>query len=49
MYFDLEGVWTIFNETLFELTTLSAADFDAITDSYSFPGFTGNEDDHIEL
>lgn len=45
--FDLEGVWTVFNETLFELTTLSAADFDAITDSYSFPDFTGNEDDHI--
>ena len=41
--FGLDGVWTVFNETMFELTTLSAADFDAITNSYSFPDFTGNE------
>jgi hypothetical protein len=42
--FGLEGVWTIFNETMFVLTTLSAADFDAITNSYSFPDFTGTDD-----
>ncbi len=42
--FALEGVWTVFNETMFVLTTLSAADFDAITTSYSFPDFTGTDD-----
>lgn len=42
--FALEGVWTVFNETMFVLTTLSAADFDAITNSYTFPVFTGADD-----
>jgi hypothetical protein len=43
--FNLTGVWTVFNATLFELSSLSAADFDAIGDSYIFPAFTGTEDD----
>ena len=45
--FNLEGVWTVFNETMFELTTLTAGEFDAITDSYSFPDFSGNEADDV--
>jgi len=43
--FDLEGVWTIFNETLFEMSTLNATEFDAIGDTYAFPEFTGTEND----
>lgn len=39
------SVWSIHNETLFELSTLSAADFDAIGSSYTFPEFTGTADD----
>lgn len=45
--FELAGVWTVFNETMFELTTLSAGEFDAISGSYSFPDFTGNEADDV--
>lgn len=43
--FDLGGVWTTFNNTLFEMTDLNPGDFDAIGDSYVFPEFTGTEDD----
>lgn len=43
--FSLTGVWTVFNETLFEMSTLSATDFDDIGASYAFPAFTGTKDD----
>ena len=47
--FDLAGSWTIFNNTLFELSTMNATDFDDIGDSYAFPTFTGTEDDINDL
>jgi len=37
--------WTTFNNTLFEMSSLNASEFDAIGDSYAFPDFTGTEDD----
>lgn len=37
--------WTTYNETLFEMASINAAEFDAIVDSYAFPAFTGTEDD----
>lgn len=43
--FDLTGSWTIFNNTLFQMASINAAEFDAIGDSYMFPTFTGTEDD----
>jgi len=43
--FDLAGVWTTLNETLFEMVSLSGAEFDAIGDIYIFPEFTGTKDD----
>lgn len=48
--FDLEGTWTWFNETLFQEAPVTASEFDAIGSSYSFPAFTGGEDDinHLE-
>jgi len=47
--FQLAGAWTIFNNTLFEMTDMNPADFDAIGDSYVFPEFTGTEDDINDL
>ena len=49
--FDLDQAgWTLpGNETLFEMSSLSAADFDAIGDSYAFPEFTGTKDDINDL
>jgi len=48
--FALTGAWTILNNTLFEMTDMNPADFDAIGDSYAFPEFTGTADDiqHLE-
>lgn len=43
--FELTGAWTVFNETLFEMTSISVADFDAIGNTYAFPTFAGTEDD----
>ncbi len=43
--FELGGVWTVFNETLFEMSSLNGAEFDAIGSTYVFPEFTGTEDD----
>ena len=43
--FDLAATWTTFNETLFEMSSLSGAEFDAIGDIYIFPDFTGTKDD----
>jgi hypothetical protein len=43
--FELAGSWTIFNNTLFQMAGINAAEFDAIGDSYMFPQFTGTEDD----
>ena len=43
--FNLVGVWTVFNNTLLELSTMNASDFDAIGNAYSFPAFTGTSDD----
>lgn len=43
--FELAGVWTVFNATLFEMSSLSAAEFDAIGNAYAFPEFTGTADD----
>ncbi|MCD4723217.1 MAG: hypothetical protein K8R63_00135 [Bacteroidales bacterium] len=47
--FDLEGVWTIFNTTLFEMAGISGADFDAIGGTYTFPEFTSTKDDINDL
>lgn len=43
--FNLTGVWTVFNETLFEMANINATEFDAIGSSYAFPAFTGTKDD----
>jgi hypothetical protein len=44
--FDLAAAgWTTFNETLFEMAGINAAEFDAIEGSYDFPEFAGTEDD----
>lgn len=43
--FGLAGVWTVFNATLFEMSSLNAAEFDAIGSAYAFPEFTGTADD----
>ena len=37
----LMGTWTVKNKTLFQVTTMTAAQFDAIGASYDFPEFTG--------
>ena len=47
--FDIAGVWTTFNNTMFEMTDMNVGDFDAIGDSYVFPEFTGTEDDINDL
>ena len=47
--FNLEGVWTVFNTTLFEMAGISGADFDAIGDTYTFPEFTSTHDDINDL
>ncbi len=36
--------WTTFNNTLFEMASINATEFDAIGESYAFPAFTGTED-----
>lgn len=41
--------WTTKNETLFQITTLSAADFDAIGTDYTFPEFTGTDSRATQL
>ena len=45
LVFAIATTWTTFNETLFEMASLSGAEFDAIGDMYIFPGFTGTKDD----
>ena len=48
--FDLpQAGWTTFNNTLFEMAGINASEFDAIGDSYSFPEFTGTEDEVNDL
>ena len=37
--------WTVFNNTLFEMSSLNGAEFDAIGSTYVFPEFTGTKDD----
>jgi len=37
--------WTTFNNTLFEMASINAAEFDAIGNSYAFPAFTGTDDE----
>ncbi|RLD76649.1 MAG: hypothetical protein DRJ15_14965 [Bacteroidetes bacterium] len=37
--------WTTFNNTMFEMASINATEFDAIGDSYAFPAFTGTEDE----
>lgn len=37
--------WTTYNNTLFEMASINAAEFDAIGGSYAFPEFTGTDDD----
>jgi hypothetical protein len=41
--------WTIFNQTLFKEATISAKEFDAIGSHYTFPPFSGGEDDIKQL
>jgi hypothetical protein len=42
--------WTIFNQTLFKEAAISAKEFDAIGSHYTFPPFSGGDDDirHLE-
>lgn len=43
--FNLTGLWTIFNNTLFDMAGINATEFDAIGGSYIFPEFTGTENE----
>lgn len=45
----MESDWTVFNTTLFQKADIDSETFDAISDRYEFPEFTGERDEITHL